>query len=120
MSAIFYHNDVQRQLALETKALEENQRNRKIQTEITSFGKFYLAEDYHQKFNLRQRKEFFREYQEIYPELENFVNSTAVSRLNGYVSGHGSFEQLQEELKTLGLSEEAQKTLIRIVKTSGR
>ena len=34
MSAIFYHNDEQRKLALETRAFEEKQRNKKIQTEI--------------------------------------------------------------------------------------
>ena len=44
MSAIFYHNDEQRMLALETRALEEKRRNKRIQTEIVPFGKFYLAE----------------------------------------------------------------------------
>jgi methionine-S-sulfoxide reductase len=53
MSAIFYHNDEQRKLALETRTFEEKQRNKKIQTEILPFAKFYLAEDYHQKYQLR-------------------------------------------------------------------
>jgi hypothetical protein len=65
---------------------------------------------------LRRRKDFVKEYQQIYPELEDFVNSTAVTRLNGYVAGHGSPEQLQRELDLLGLSEKTRGKLSGLVK----
>jgi len=51
-SGIFYHNDEQKQQALESKKkLEASQRfSRKIVTEITLATEFYPAEEYHQDF----------------------------------------------------------------------
>ena len=116
MSAIFYHNDEQRKLAFETKALEENQRNRKIQTEITSFGKFYLAEDYHQKYELRRHVDLMREFKAMYPRDIDFVNSTAAARVNGIVGGYGTPETFQATVEQLGLSNAAQERLLAIAK----
>ena len=66
-SAIFYHDEKQRKLALETQAFEEQQRNQKIQTEIVPFTQFYLAEDYHQKYGLRGRSDLIKEFKAMYP-----------------------------------------------------
>ena len=51
-SAIFYHNDEQKNLALKSKtALEKNKPFKEpVVTEITKAGEFYPAEDYHQKY----------------------------------------------------------------------
>ncbi len=51
-SAIFYHNDEQRQKAEEYKKKlnEEQAFNGPIVTEISPYTKFYKAEDYHQNF----------------------------------------------------------------------
>jgi methionine-S-sulfoxide reductase len=116
MSAIFYHDDEQRKLALETKALEENQRNRKIQTEIASFGIFYLAEDYHQKYELRRHGDLMKEFKAMYPRDIDFVNSTAAARVNGIVGGHGAPESFQATVDQLGLSNAAQERLLAISK----
>ena len=117
MSAIFYHNDEQRRLALETKALEEKQRNRKIQTEITSFGKFYLAEDYHQKYELRRLGDVMKEFKAIYPRDIDFVNSTAAARANGIVGGHSTPEAFKATVEQLGLSTAARQRLEAITKS---
>jgi peptide-methionine (S)-S-oxide reductase len=52
-SAIFYHNDEQKQKAEKYKAeLDKSGAfNNPIVTEITPFTKFYEAEDYHQQYN---------------------------------------------------------------------
>jgi len=113
-SAIFYHDEKQYQLALETKILEEKRRGKKIKTEILPFDKFYLAEDYHQKYQLRRQKELMREFQAMYPHNMDFVNSTGAARVNGYVGGHGTPEEIKANLKTLGLSDEGQKSLLAI------
>lgn len=73
MSAIFYHNDEQRKLALETRNFEEKQRNKKIQTAILPFAKFYLPEDYHQKYQLRGHKDLMREFKAMYPRDIDFI-----------------------------------------------
>lgn len=51
-SAIFYHNDKQREIAEKSKRdLEESSIYRDpIVTEIVPFKKFYIAEDYHKKY----------------------------------------------------------------------
>ncbi|MBN1485722.1 MAG: peptide-methionine (S)-S-oxide reductase [Chloroflexia bacterium] len=110
-SLILYHDEEQQRLAQESLARYEARWQRKIHTQIVPLDTFYLAEDYHQKYRLRGQPKLLREIQAIYPRLEDFVNSTAVARLNGYAAGYGSSEQLDQELGRLGLSPEAQRYL---------
>ena len=112
MSAIFFHNEKQQRLALKSKTGEEKRRNKKIQTEILPFTKFYLAEDYHQKYQLRQHQDLMREFQAFYSRNIDFVNSTAAARVNGYVGGNGTGEDIKANLVRLGLSAGSQKKLL--------
>jgi len=114
MSIVFYHNEEQRRLAIESKELEQSQLGRDIATEIIPFSAFYLAEDYHQKYYLRQEAGLVRELIAIYPDISDFIDSTAVARLNGYVGGYGTPETLEKELNSLGLSEAGEKSLLAI------
>jgi len=63
-SAIFYHNEEQRRLALESKAqLEKNKPFKEpIVTEIVQATEFYPAEDYHQHYYKKNpiRYKFYR------------------------------------------------------------
>ena len=115
-SVIFYHDEEQRRLAEETKAAEATRRGGEIYTEVVAYREFYLAEDYHQKYELRQRGDVAKEYLATYPDLQDFVNSTAVARVNGYLGGNGNAEQLQRELDLLGLSEAARQSLLKLVR----
>ena len=119
-AAIFYHNDEQKRLATETKDEIEAAEHIKVKTEIVPFSRFYAAEAYHQKYGLRGRREFLREFTGIYPSDEALMNSTAAARVNGYVSGYGTAAQLQEEIGSLGLSEEAQRKLMEIAGKNAR
>ncbi len=114
MSAIFYHDESQHKQALETRDSEERRRNQKIKTDILPFGKFYLAEDYHQKYQLRQNRQLMTEFKAIYSRNSDFVNSTATARVNGYVAGHGKPEEIKATLESLGLSTAGQKRLLEI------
>jgi peptide-methionine (S)-S-oxide reductase len=49
-SAIFYHDETQRQTAEASKAAAQAQFTAPIVTEITAAGTFYPAEDYHQGY----------------------------------------------------------------------
>lgn len=104
MSIVFYHNDEQKRLAMETREREEAKKKGEIFTEIVPSSQFYLAEAYHQKHYLRQIPELVKEYSDIYPDTDDFINSTAVARVNGYAGGYGTHEALQEDLDSLGLS----------------
>jgi peptide-methionine (S)-S-oxide reductase len=114
MSIIFYHNEEQRQIAVASKEREAARLGRNIVTEIVPFSEFYLAEDYHQKYYLRQEPLLFQELSAIYPNTSDFTNSTAVARLNGYVGGYGTPETLEKELDSLGLSEAGKMRLLEI------
>ncbi len=83
------------------------------------YSSFTLAEDYHQKYRLRNSS-LEKEYLTIYPDVLDFVNSTAVTRVNGYLIGHGTPEQLESEIETLGLSDISKEKLRRIVAASRR
>ena len=115
MSAIFTRNDEQNYLAFKTRDREAARRNGKIYTEILPASRFYLAEAYHQKYALRGRSELLKEYEAIYPSLRDFLASTAVTRVNGYVAGYGTCESLRGELDGLGLSPAGRKRLEDIV-----
>lgn len=110
MSRIFYHNQEQEKIAKETKENIQNNTNKNVYTEIESYSKFYLSEDYHQKYRLRQYEKLSNAFKKIYPENEEFINSTAVARANGYVAGNGNIES-QSDLDGLGLTREGKELL---------
>jgi peptide-methionine (S)-S-oxide reductase len=77
-------------------------------------SRFYPAEDYHQKYYLRQEKRFLRELRRYYPGDADLVNSTAAARINGYLGRHGTAKGLAAEIDGLGLSEELRAALLAI------
>lgn len=114
-SIIFYHSEEQKRLALESKASEEANSKAKILTEIIPVSDFYLAEDYHQKYYLRTVPDIYKELSAIYPNIDDFINSTAVARVNGYVGGNGTLEVLKKEIDSLGLSPAGKEKLLDLV-----
>lgn len=109
-SAIFYHGEEQKRLALDSRdRLAE--KSGKVQTEIVPAERFYLAEDYHQKYSLRNSDAMMQEFHAMYPKESDFTNSTAAARVNSYMAGYGSLAVLKTELDSLGLSENGKKML---------
>jgi peptide-methionine (S)-S-oxide reductase len=112
MSAVFYHDDCQKKLALETRDREAVNRQVPACTAILPLGRFYVAEDYHQKYLLRQQDHLMWEFRSMYPDARAFMNSTAAARINGFLGGHGSKTAVRRDLPTLGLSPAARRTLL--------
>ena len=113
MPAVFTHNQEQLDAALKSKAVLEEKLNSEINTPVVMLDVFYLAEDYHQKYYLQNNRELLAEMEAYYPELDDFINSTAVARLNGIVGGYANDLLIKEELDSYGLSEQGLSVLQR-------
>jgi methionine-S-sulfoxide reductase len=118
MAAIFFHNDQQKKLALETKDQVAARIKDEVYTQILPTTEFYLAEDYHQKYFLRIEPELLNELTAIYRSTKDFVASTAAARLNGYVAGYGTRAGIEAEISSLGLSPAGNKRLLGMVSKS--
>jgi peptide-methionine (S)-S-oxide reductase len=110
-SVVFYHDETQRKLALETREQHAAQRGAPITTEILPAEEFYQAEDYHQKYFLRQNAALMRDFRAMLPNQADFIASTAAARVNGYLGGFGTAEQLAKEIGNFGLSPEGREKL---------
>jgi hypothetical protein len=116
LNVIFYANEKQRRMAMESKAAVEKELGRPVKSEVLPLRTFTLAEDYHQKYLLKHNDVLKREMSRIYPLHRDFIDSTAVARLNGYAGGYGGAAQLAREIDRLGLSDAGKRVLTGIVK----
>lgn len=110
-AAIFYRNEEQRKLAMETRDYLASETKGRIATAIEPYSGFYIAEDYHQKHSLRSHPEIMTEFQAIYPDIKRLINSNAVTRVNSYLGGYGTCDSLKEEIDGFGLSDRAREIL---------
>ena len=115
MSAIFYHDATQKEVAENSKAARSKDLNKTLHTLIAPANHFYRAELYHQKYQLRRQRDLFDEFKAMYPNPWNIVDSTAAARTNGYLGGYGTLKQLKAELPLLGLSDQSRRRLWRIM-----
>ena len=110
-SIIFYHDEVQRHRAELSRNREASRRRAIIHTTIRPYRRFYRAEAYHQKYQLRRENDLLNELQQIYPQNRDLTDSTAAARINGYLGGFGTAERLTSQIGQLGLSPEGQRRL---------
>jgi len=111
----FYQNELQKQQAMSSFAARQKPTKGEILSQILPLRRFYLAEDYHQKYCLKQYHDLMRELTRIYPEEKKFIDSKATTRINAYLGGFGSPEQLDQELDGLGLSPDGSRFLHKLV-----
>ncbi len=115
MAAVFYHDQAQKEAIDKSLDRLKSKINARIQTRVLPYTGFTRAEDYHQKYILRQSRALMREFQRMYPSPERLVDSTAAARVNGYLAGHGGCARLKAEVKHLGLSPEGTESLLQAV-----
>ncbi len=115
MSIVFYHSEKQLQDIEADKVFLEQQKGKVVKTKIRAAGEFYRAEAYHQKYYLQLIRDLMKEFSKFYPRVDDFINSTAAARINGYVKGTGSFEKLRGEVDSYGLTPQGKEKLLNIV-----
>lgn len=119
-SIIFYRNQEEKIIAENSRKRFENQVGRSFNTEIKPLSKFYLAENYHQKFFLQNVQDIRKDFIEIYPNIMDFINSTSAMKVNSYCKGNGILKRLKEEIESFGLSSQGEKALLDIVEGYGK
>ena len=93
---------------------------RPVATRIELLKRFWIAEDYHQKYGLRQDRVLMADFGAMFDGDDAALReSTAAARVNGYVGGVGTKAQLSRELEFLGLSDAGRAHLISRVKDAG-
>ena len=118
-SGIFVSDDEQHVAAEASKRSVESVLGR-VFTRIEPLERFYVAEDYHQKYRLRGEPVLARELSAIYSDPAALRDSTAAARINGYLDGHGTLDELEAEIDSYGLSGPAAERLRSLVRARGR
>lgn len=101
MSAIFYHNHNQKNLAEQSFQERLSRCPKTIHTLILPAEDFHNAEDYHQKYRLQAHK-FVLDQLQI-NDTESLLTNSLAARLNGWLNGYGSLDQFFNEKTALGL-----------------
>lgn len=112
MSLLLYHNDQQKEKAIQVKQKWENEFHAKIQTEINAYTGMYLAEDKHQKYYLKRFPKAYNTIKGLFSTHQELVDSTLVTRLNGFVREFGSIQDIERDLMNWGLTKKELSSLI--------
>ena len=87
---LWTHGAAQAKTARAFVAEWQKKNERKVTTEIVAAPKFWIAEDYHQKYRLRSKKALLNALFDDKPTDEQIRESTITARVNGWISGYGS------------------------------
>jgi peptide-methionine (S)-S-oxide reductase len=112
-SLLLAHDEKQLVAALESRDRFEARTGRTVSTRVEPLRRFWLAEDYHQKYRLRSDRALVAEFHGMYPADRDLQESAAAARVNGCLGGGGSRSQLEREIGLFGLSAEGRERLMR-------
>ena len=110
-SLVLAHDEDQLATAHRVAERFETRLGRRLATRIEPLKHFTLAEDYHQKYYLRNDRTLMTDFRAMYPDDSAFRESTAAARVNGYVAGDGSSARFEDAIDGFGLSESARRHL---------
>lgn len=89
---VFYDSPDQKE-TLESVLETNGQDSETIETRIERLDRFYLAESYHQKYNLKAKQALLDPFEEAGYDDEELRESPAAAALNGYAGGHDISEK---------------------------
>lgn len=107
-SLVLAHDTDQLQRAEASRDRIEAVLRRPVVTRIVPLDRFYLAEDYHQKYRLKSDRRLNAEISAHYRREADITDSTVAARLNGFAAGSGGCALLESEIAEYGLSTSAE------------
>ncbi len=110
-SLVLVHDDEQLAIARESGERVADLYRRTLATRIEPLTRFWPAEEYHQKYYLRNSRQIMSEFREMYPSDQDLVDSPAAMRANAHVYG-SPCARVERDLPVLGLSDAAGKYLL--------
>lgn len=113
MSIIFYHGSEQKRLAEQSLRKIQREIGKPVITRVEPAGIFTTAEEYHQKYYLKNDPLLMKDLRRYYPDPNDLTDSTAAARINGYIGRYGTPEEMENEVASLGLSREGVERLVK-------
>jgi peptide-methionine (S)-S-oxide reductase len=110
-AVLWTHGAEQAKAARTFVAAWEQTHGREVATRILPAPRFWIAEDYHQKFGLRSKKALLHSLFDKPPTDEQIRESTVTARVNGWIAGYGTAEEIEAQATALGLSQQARREL---------
>jgi len=104
MSAIFFHDEEQREAAERSLTSNKSSFRKSIKTVLTPATQFYDAEEYHQKYLLQRHPRLCHMLQ-VEPCGDQLTTSHVLTRVNGYIGGYGSLAEFEKEWPEWGVGE---------------
>lgn len=101
MSAVFYAGEAQREAIERTRKLYVGE-DQTVHTEISKLDRFWVAEDYHQKYALRSDGELAAQVLGFFTSEAEFREAPVVTKLNAFCAGELSREDFDAELAKFG------------------
>lgn len=99
---LFFGDAAQERAARASAALVHEREGRALRTEVVPLQRFFVAEDYHQKYALRQEHTLMQQLAPWFADEAAFRESPVTAKLNAYCAGDLRFPALQEALAPLG------------------
>ena len=109
-AVLWTHGPEQERKARASIAALTKKLGRKVTTELAPAPRFWVAEDYHQKYYLRKRTTLIEAVLGD-ASAKSIRDTTTAARLNGWIAGHGTKEQIATEVEALKISQEGRKAL---------
>ncbi|QAY67260.1 peptide-methionine (S)-S-oxide reductase MsrA [Paenibacillus protaetiae] len=115
-SLLLYRNEAQ--LAEALMVLEQLSAGGKLkpETEIRLYDRFFIAEDRHQKYDVKRYPHAVELLERLYPPGQRWEHGTLAARLNGLAKGYTSLQRVIAEMEQWPADAEEKSRLIRLVK----
>ena len=111
-AVLWTHGDTQAKQAKAAMAALQKKAGKKPSTPVVPAPTFWIAEDYHQKYYLRSKRRLIEALLGAdAKDDEKIRESTITARVNGWLVGYGTPEEIEADVKRLGITGDAKKAL---------